>query len=379
MADELPISNESPGSADGGVEFDPLDHQSDTDESTQSPDAQTSTDEAAGPTLPQELSDALRRERLPAVANETPEAAYARLTFHLTRKSEEYGRKMAKARDEHTRQLEDLRVGLEPMLRDYYQRQRYAQLEEQAAQIPPKDSPEYQVWLAEEVLRRDDERRQQEEQAALTRQQQQEEMAIRQQVAAIDQAGYAKVAEGLGLVQGVEPDIEFSQAYDLFSNYALIAARDIFPGSPDESIEAFIALSQQQDIRRAEEAGIDFRDVMKRRLNAQIDKLEELGLVQRVPRSGGQGNGNRNQQPQAQQSQQQPSTQRTVSQQVKAGAAAAAKRGPSAVPSSNRPTQLSGQIPDPNKFDSDDDYVEAALAGLLGGEEQRTGMHRRNR
>lgn len=381
MSDPI-TSGSSLDSGSSGEEFDPLDHVSDTGpgQETQEP-AQEAQPQDAGPAFPPDLTDAMRRERLPSVQGETPEAAYIRLSTHLQAKNRKLYTDL-KEGERQTRQHQiEMRQMLEPMLRDYYQRQRHAQIEEQAALIPPKDSPEYQVWLLEENLRRDDERRQQEAQSALTWQEQQELAQQQQQLAAIDQAGYSRVAEGLGLVPGSQPDPEFLRAYDVFSEGAMLAARDYFPEASDEQIEEFVALSQRLDIRRAEQSGVDYRDVLKRRLNTQIDGLVRLGLVQRVA-GGGNGNGNPGNgsgNGQTQSQLQQPSTQRTVTQQVQANAQAAARRAPSAVPSSSRPTQLPGQMPDPNKFDSDEDFVEAALSGILGSEEQRTSMHRKHR
>jgi hypothetical protein len=380
-----PISNSNTGSQDpsgggaSGEEFDPLDHQADDGAVPQSttPTGDIPETQQEGPAFPPDLAEALRRERLPTVQGETPEAAYIRLSTHLQARNRKLYTDLKEGERQSRQQQAELRQMLEPMLRDYYQRQRHAQIEEQAAQIPPKDSPEYQVWLLEESLRRDDERRQQEEQAALTWQEQQALTQQQQRLAAVDGAGFQKVAEGLGLVQGAEPDPEFQHAYNIFSEGAMIAARDYFPDATDEQLQEFVALSQQLDIRRAEQGGVDYRDLLKRRLNAQIDGLVRLGLVQRAAGNGSVGNGQVT--TPATSSGNGNAVQPTVAQRVQNQAAAAAKRGPSAVPSSTRPTQLPGQMPDPNKFDSDEDFVEAALSGILGNEEQRTSMHRKQR
>lgn len=346
-------------------------------------DAKPATDAAAGDGLPAELSAALRHEGLRFIQGETPEAAYARLTFHLSRKSASYGKTIKQMKEEAQAQRAELRELLGPILREHYQRQHRAQVEQEAAQIPDRETdPEgYKVWLNEEVLRRLDAAEQGQQEQALTAEQQEAERIAQQRLAAIDESGYSKVAEGLGLVQGREPDPEFSHAYEVYSEAAVAAARSYFPEASDEQIQEFIGLSQQLDIRRAEMNGVDIRDVMKGRLNGMIESLVRRGLVTRkeanaaaaatTGATGAAGNGHDTKTTAKAPAQ-------TVAQRVTADAAAAAKRATSAVPGSSRPTQLPGQIPDATGMD-EDDFVEAALSGILGSEEQRAAPHRKSR
>lgn len=336
----------------------------------------------SGEQFPSDLTDALRREGLRPVPGETTMAAYSRLSQHLNGKAVAYGRQIRAMEQAQAAEIQQLRQGLEPMLRDYYQRRHMAQVEEQEAQIPPKDSPEYQVWLNEQILARMEARERQEWESAQEWEQRQAEEQFQGQLQQVDEAGFGKVAEGLGLVQGKEADPEFSHAYDVFSTAAVSAARDFFPTATDQQIQEFVALSQRLDIRRAEMNGVDIRQVMKSRLNGIIGELERRGLVQRTNKaatgapngegsSGGNGKvaaGARPQPPQP-----------TAQQRVAADAAAGARRAPLSTPAATRPTQLPGQLPDPAAFDNDDDYVEAALAGILGSEEQRTAGHRKTR
>lgn len=391
MSDEMTNAGAGSGGSDSGGEHDDFDLPLSSSESgppsagagsdtTQQPATATpGTDTSAEP-LPPDLTEALRRQGLRPVPGETPTAAYARLTHHLDGKSRDYGRQLREMRDQHASQLADLRAGLEPMLRDYYQNQRMRQLEEQEAQIPPKDSPEYQVWLNEQILSRMEAREREEWEQQQLQQQQQVDLKRQEQNATIEAAGYAKVAEGLGLVQGVQPDPEFSHAYDIFSSAAIASARGFWPNASDEQIQNFVALSQRLDIRRAEENGVDIRDVMKHRLNGMVDALEAAGIVQRANRTAaptgegaaasGNGTGKLTQS---------PAPQPTAAQRVAAESAASARRAPLATPSATRPTQLPGQLPDPANFEDDDSYVEAALEGILGNEEQRVAPHRKQR
>lgn len=318
-----------------------------------------------------ELTDALRRERLAPVPGETSTAAYARLTFHLGRKSQEYGRKIAQRETEHAAALSEIRAGLAPIVREHYQRQRRESVEAAAAQIPPKDTPEYQVWLNEEVLRRIDERDKLDREKAEGDKQTGAERAVSERLAKIDESGYGKVELGLGLVPGTQPDMDFVHAYEVYSESAIDSARDYFPDANDAQIQEFIGLSQQLDIRRAEANGVDIRDVMKGRFNRMIDSMVRRGIVARVAGAAAKvpvpG---------------EPAKAltlvpvQTVAQRVTADSAAAARRAPLATPATTRPSQLAGQLPDPDSFDDEDDYVSAAIDGILGSEEQRVGKHR---
>lgn len=345
---------------------------------------QQQADATAG-AFPADLTTALRREKLPTVPGETIEAAYSRLSDHLYRKNSAMHLSVKEMRDaERARAAEvaGLRQSLEPMLRSWYQQQRQAQIEQEAAQIPDKDSPEYQVWLMEETLRRDDERRQQELESKQQQELTEQEREYQQQLAAIDQSGYTKVADGLGLTQGTTADPEFQVAYDVYSEAAVVAARNYFPNAPDDKIQEFVALSQQLDIRRAEMNGMDIRDVMKGRYNALIESLVRRGVVTRAQAAAAvAGNGHEDsKQPQHQQQQARTPAPppKTVAQTVREDAAAAQRRGPNAVAANTRPSGMGGQVPDPSTMD-EDDFVEATLAGLLGNEEQRAAPFRRQR
>jgi hypothetical protein len=349
--------------------------------------------------LPERLATNLRSAGLKPVPGETTDAAYDRLAHHISRRNAAYEKEKTRNEQRHAAEIANLRTEmrgyLEPILRAHHARERQAQVELEAAQIPPRDSPEYAVWLQEEALRRDDERRRDEWERAQESQRLQAEAAVQGRVAAVDEAGYNKVAAGLGLLPGTTADLDFAHAYEVYSESAVQAARSYFPEASEDQIQEFIALSQQLDIRRAELNGVDIREVWKGRMNAMIDSLVQRGLVTRaqgqaakvdvaaVPASGtaaGNGNGNGRPAPTVTKPGTAAATapQPTVAQRVTTEAAAAARRGPSAVPGSARPTQLPGQLLDTSGMD-EDDYVEAALADLLGSEEQRTQQHRKQR
>jgi hypothetical protein len=390
MADE----GTNPTQADSGMDdFDlPLTRTSSPDEGgppAQDPNAPAqpaqTQDPAAASGLPAELWQAMREENLRVVPGETTEQAYARMTLHLNRKNGSYKKDLARERERNAQELAALRESLKPMLLDHWNRQRQEALELQAAQIPEKGTPEYQEWLLEEGLRRDEARRREDWEAAQARQRAEIEQQAQGELAQIDAQGYDKIARGLGLpgFEG-EADQEFAHAYDVYSNMAYDAATSYFPDAEPAQIHEFVALSQQLDIRRAEMNGVDYRDVLKGRLNGMISALEQMGLVQRVGKNGqaaqpaptngnGQGGG---QQPNPGA---RPGATPSTMQRVSADAQAAQRRGPVAVASSGRPSSLPGQMPDADAFEDADDYVEAVLAGLLGNEEQRAAKHRKAR
>jgi hypothetical protein len=330
--------------------------------------------EDGGSQLPQDLVQAIQREGLHLVPGETPTDAYARLNFHLTRKTAEYAKKMARQRDDAVRREESLREQFTPMLRDFYTRQRQEQVELQAAQIPERGTPEYQTWLIEESFRREEARRTDEWRRMEQQRVDEANSEVAQQLRQIDAQGYAKVAQALGDPRyGGQPDPEFVAAYDVFSGHAVAAAQAYFPDAEPEKIHEFVALSQQLDIRRAEMNGVDFRDVLKGRFNSMISALEQRGYVVRPGQATAAPAG-----PNGQQRRVAPAPP-TTAQRVSADAAAGARRAPTAVQSSSRPSSLPGQLPDPAAFDTDDDYIEAALDGILGSEKQRVGMHEKQR
>lgn len=334
-----------------------------------------------GEQFPADLAEALRRERLPSVPGETVTAAYSRLATHLQGRNRQLYTSIKDGERARKAEIKELRDSLEPMIREYYQRQHRAALEDAAAQIPDKETdPEgYKLWVNEEVLRRLDAAERGAEQQALTAEEQEAERQVQERLSAIDNSGYSKVAEGLGLVQGREPDPDFSHAYNVYSEAAVLAARSYWPDANDDQIQQFVALSQQLDIRRAEINGVDIRDVMKGRLNHLIDSLVRTGLVTRaqakaaVAATGANGNG---QQPEPKAPA--AAREKSVVERMRTDAANANRRGPSAVPATTRASAGAGQLPDPGDLE-EDDYVEAALANLLGSEEQRVGKHRRDR
>lgn len=356
----------------------------DSGQDTGTQDAATgATQGDSGPELPSDIRDALIHDGLPIIHGESELEASRRLSKHLIGKSTTYRRDTAEAKQaarEAAARVQELQANLRPLLMEHYNRTQQAQLEEQVAQIPPRDSPEYAVWLQEEMLRRDTARRQEEIRRGQQQQVEQANSEIQAQRAAIDASGYQKVAEGLGLAPGSQQDSEFSLAYEVLSNMAVDAARSYYPNASEDEINEFIAVSQQLDIRQAEVAGRDIRDVWKGRVSNFVRMLESRGHVTRVngqqqAQASAPGNGNRN--PDGTFKPQVPA--RTTAQRMQADAQAAQRRGPTAVPSSARSTQLAGSLPDPGAFESDEDYADAVMAGLLGNEEQRVAPNRRNR
>lgn len=344
------------------------------------PSQKTATPDDGMGHYPAELAAALRDERLKPVPGETTEAAYARLNHHLIRKNVSYRRDLAREKDRYAQSIDAMRAELAPMLQTFYHQQRQAQLEAEAAQIPDPDSPEYQTWLLEESLRRDDERRRVEwerEQEALRTQEEQRVLGYYRQ---LNETGFARVAHGLGLVTGTQPDHDFAAAYDTYSEMAVATARAWYPNASEEQIHEFVSLSQSKDIQNFVEQGQDPVEGLKMRFNGLIDALERRGLVTRTTKGRNgpvAGNGNGDGRPSPAPVPKPPGPAPSTAQRVQADAAAAQRRAPSAVPSSARPTQLPGQIPDPSQFASDEDFVEAALDGILGTEAARLDSYKR--
>lgn len=373
---------------DSGDDFDvPFDEQAEGPEPAsgapdpgpgQEPAAGAKADDAAGSGFPPELAETLRRENLAIVPGETAIQAYARLNHHFMRRSARHYKELTETKRQNEASLHELRNELRPMLMDHARRHRQAQIEEAAAQIPPKDSPEYQVWLQEETLRRLDEKEQQEETRAEQAQRQAAERQRAEALAEIDNRGLTKIVQGLGL-DGSAPDPDFVQAYDYLGDSGFAAFREMYPNATDEEVQEAVGLSQRIDARIAEANGIDVRELYKRRMNRMIDGLVAKGLVTRSGAAGGNGSGSKSQSTVAQQPAKIQQAQQTTAQRVTADAQAAARRAPAAVPSTTRASAAAGSLPDVDQFDNDEDFVEAALAGLLGNEEQRVAGHRRAR
>lgn len=327
----------------------------------------------AGP-WPDYLSRAFRDEKLGHIPGETPAAAQERLTSHLRGKNREF-RTQTQATQQELAQIRQAVQLWEPMLRDYYHRQRAAAQEEQLAQIPdPVEDPTgYQTYLLEENLRVAEERRLSEAQSIEEAQRIQAEQARAAELRAVDEQGYGMIAQGLGL-NGGEADPEFVVAYDTLSKLGLQSAADYFPDASPQQIQEFVGLSQLLDVRRMTAAGLDIREVMKGRVNGLIDSLVQLGVVTRAQAKAAMamadvaasGNG-----------QTRPAVP-TAQSRVAADAVAAARRSPLAVPSGGRPAGAPGELPDASAMD-EDDFVEAALSGMLGSAEQRIEKHRRQR
>lgn len=335
------------------------------------------TDQQAGTSsLPPSVVDALRSENLKLIDGETMEAAWERYNSHMRRKNDRFYRDFKEARENERRVLSELqatRESLRPILEDYYNRQREQQTAQLAATIPDKETDPigYSIWLNEQILARD---RQREEQAVtdrLTAEQREQQQQAADYNKQLDEVAYEAVAAALGEVPGVEADQSFVQAYDTMSKVSMAAARDYFPTASDEELAEFVGLSQQLDYRRWVQLGQDPREVIKRR-------YESWSSLFGRPAAGQAAQDSIQQQPTPAMQSRPVAVPSIVTRQA-AAAAGAARREPLTTPAVGRPAQAGTALPNPDDFTSSEDYVEAALDGLLGSDEDRVAKVRKFR
>lgn len=127
-------------------------------------------EQPAAPSTPATpLTEFLRAERLPEIPGETPEQTQLRLNAHWQGKSARFYREMQENQRRidtlaahHAEELRMIREAITPMAKEFYNRARAAETAAAAAEVPDRDSPEYLVWLNEQILLRDEQRREDE-------------------------------------------------------------------------------------------------------------------------------------------------------------------------------------------------------------------------
>lgn len=347
------------------------------------PPAEATDQQVGTSSLPPSVVDALRSENLKLIDGETMEAAWDRYNSHMRRKNDRFYRDFKEARENERRVLSELqatRESLRPILEDYYNRQREQQTAQLAATIPDKETDPigYSIWLNEQILARD---RQREEQAVtdrLTAEQMEQQQQMVDYNKQLDEVAYEAVATALGEVPGVEADQSFVQAYDTMSKVSMAAARDYFPTASDEELAEFVGLSQQLDYRRWVQLGQDPREVIKRRYESWSSLFGRPAGQEAGQAAGQVAHGSIQQRPTSAM-QPRPTAVPSIVTRQAAAAAGAARREPLMTPAVGRPAQAGAALPNPDDFTSSEDYVEAALDGLLGSDEDRVAKVRKFR
>ncbi len=388
MADELTIDDSVPDTPEVPDEFDIPVSRADRDRAAGKGEKEVpadkpidKTDDGTAPTPKEEppadpnapspdLIQRLTSTGLRPIPGETAAAAQDRLFNHLVAKSSANYREVQKEK-ERARSLEahitTLSQQLDPIIREHYQRQKEQQTAELAATMPDKyaQPQEYAIWLQEENLRyniqRDDEQRRQQDQWA---EQQRSAMATAQ-LEQLDGTAFQLVAEA------IEQDEEIGQAYDIQSQMMADNFRLHFPDADDAQLHELVALTQQLEYRKW---------ISQNKHPAEVLRAQYRRWQQSMQRAGGAGAGRQNQpEAPAEEGTQpviaQPSPTATRMQQE---SEAARRRGPVTAPAPTRPAGQGGQLPDPDDFEDEDEYLEAVLRGSFT-EEQRIGKHRKFR
>lgn len=320
---------------------------------------------SAPPAQPSPLSDFLRAERLPEIPGESPEQTQLRLNAHWQGKSQRFYKEMQAKQERvdalaaaHAEELRMIREAITPMAKDYYARARAEQTAAAAAEIPDRDSPEYSIWLSEQILLRDEQRQADAEAAAASAREEAEAQRVFEYYQQVETAGYDALAAGI-------QDPEFARDYNTLTQlaYADVVAR--WPNADPEDHVTFLEIAQRLDVRDWVERGIDPRAGIKER----VQRLRSaFGQAAPAPQSAAQ--------PVQQPAPAQPSPTATRMAQE---AQDAARRAPVTAAMPSRPVQAAANLPDPSAYESDDDYVEAVLAGILPPEEQRVAAYRKER
>lgn len=348
-----------------------------TPEPTTTP-ATFSGGEPAGPTPEQPappstpatpLTEFLRAERLPEIPGETPEQTQLRLNAHWQGKSARFYKEMQDNQRridtlaaQHAEELRMIREAITPMAKEFYNRARAAETAAAAAEVPDRDSPEYQIWLSEQILLRDEQRREDEAAAAERAREEAEQQQVQQYYERLEGVGYDALAAGI-------QDPAFAADYQTLTRLAYQDVVDRWPNADPEDHLTFLEIAQRLDIRDWVERGIDPREGIRARVQRLRASFAAAAPAPTPAPAAAQP---------AQQSQAQPQPSPTATR-IAQEAQDAARRAPVTAAMPSRPAPHMGSLPDPSNYESDDDYVEAVLAGVLPPEEQRVAAHRKER
>lgn len=326
-------------------------------------------EQPAAPSTPATpLTEFLRAERLPEIPGETPEQTQLRLNAHWQGKSARFYREMQENQRridtlaaQHAEELRMIREAITPMAKEFYNRARAAETAAAAAEVPDRDSPEYLVWLNEQILLRDEQRREDEIASAERAREEAEQREVQQYYERIEGAGYDALAAGI-------QDPAFAADYQTLTRLAYQDVVDRWPNADPEDHLTFLEIAQRLDIRDWVERGIDPREGIR----ARVQRLRaSFAAAAPAPTPA----------PAAAQPAQPPAAPQPspTATRIAQEAQDAARRAPVTAAMPSRPAPHMGSLPDPSNYESDDDYVEAVLAGVLPPEEQRVAAHRKER
>lgn len=259
-------------------------------------------------------------------------------------------------------EIQRLNSMLEPLLRREWERARLEEERQRMAAIPDREAqPEqYAAYQAEEAVRLIQEERALREQERLSWQQQQEEMRQAQERQA--QLGGLDGSWGQE-IQALANDPEGDRAYQAFLYSSVNSLRNTYPNATDEEIQELAWGSNVILNRELKHSGIPLADYYKSQVNMmrQTLQLYENGFGGAQPPAP----------PPAPRS---TTVAGTPQPTVKPGSPTAAKvaaeaqraRAAQAVSAGGSPGRaggMPGESLNPALFETDDDYVTAALAG----------------
>lgn len=279
---------------------------------------------------------------------ETPEQAIQRLAQES---SQQHGR--AASHWSELKELRDTVRSMEPKLsaaeRIFAAMQKKQEAEERAAfekelpdpELEPERYNQMQLRALNERLLAMESRREQEARERLT----QEEYQARQEaLREVDQRSVYEIQAGLGMVEGVEPEEEFQQAFQAVNSLQYRDLQDRYPEANDQQIEQALGLIRTIWGREAAVRGESIRDQYLRRAR---HLQEVMGAAPPTATNG-------HQKPQKAGGKKAPSPQEIEAQAAKAGKGAGVRR-----------TSGGGSVAPPATFEDFAALPEAEQARIL--------------
>lgn len=256
-------------------------------------------------------------------------------------------------------EIQRLNSMLEPLLRREWERARLEEERQRMAAIPDREAqPEqYAAYQAEEAVRLIQEERALRDQERLAWQQQQEEMRQAQERQA--QLGGLDGSWGQE-IQALAADPEADRAYQAFLYSSVNSLRNTYPDASDEQIQELAWGSNVILNRELKHSGIPLADYYRSQLNMMRQTLQlyetgfgAAGQPPAAPAMTVAGTPKPIVKPGS------PTAARVAAEAQRARAAQAVSAGGSP----GRAGGMPGESLNPALFETDDDYVTAALAG----------------
>lgn len=253
MPDDFEVAGE-----DGALDEPQITEDVGADEAAEEP-----SEEPAGAPYEAEAEPAAAEEdwRRALRPGETAEQAVARLTGsvrHRRDESESLRREMQQMREQFGPKLDAAQKIFDAIQRRDAEAKRQAMERELPdAELQPAERALHEVRDLKALILEQEKARQAREDQRLTEAEQQ---ARQQAVAALDDRTGRDILEGLGQVEGVEPDQEFTQAFQLVSTLQWEDLGNRYPEATDEQKEQAMELIRRIEGRREAMRGASIRD-----------------------------------------------------------------------------------------------------------------------